>query len=57
MQLLIAALPDYPEITLFLTLTLAIGFWFPAVRFGLFGLGVVIGTLVPEPQFFPALMK
>jgi len=44
MQILIDALRHHPEIALFLTL--AIGFWFGALKFGSFSLGAVTSTLI-----------
>ena len=44
MQVLIDALRHHPEIALFLTL--AIGFWFGALKFGSFSLGAVTSTLI-----------
>ena len=44
MHILIDALRHHPEIALFLTL--AIGFWFGALKFGKFSLGAVTSTLI-----------
>jgi len=44
MQILIDALRHNPEIALFITL--AIGFWFGALKFGSFSLGAVTSTLI-----------
>ena len=44
MQILIDALRHHPEIALFITL--AIGFWFGALKFGSFSLGAVTSTLI-----------